>query len=50
MKYATSSDFRRALETRLRTLSQREGVPLYSRGAAQFTRVGWRRGCCDALW
>jgi len=28
MKYATGSAFRRALETRLRTLSQREGVPL----------------------
>ena len=28
MKYATGADFRRALETRLRTLSQRDGAPL----------------------
>lgn len=28
MKYATGGDFRRALETRLRTVSQRDGVPL----------------------
>ena len=28
MKYATGTDFRRALETRLRTQSQRDGVPL----------------------
>lgn len=28
MKYATGADFRRALETRLRTLSQRDGTPL----------------------
>ena len=28
MKYATGADFRRALETRLRTLGQRDNVPL----------------------
>ncbi len=28
MRYATGADFRRALETRLRTLSQRESAPL----------------------
>ena len=28
MRYATGADFRRALETRLRTLSQRESTPL----------------------
>lgn len=28
MKYATGADFRRALETRLRTLSQRDAIPI----------------------